>query len=80
LTTCPCRSSTGVPHISHFGRLFGIRPEVVAYDLHPEYLSTKYAVELPEVELVGVQHHHAHIASCLADNGEAGPVLGVAFR
>ena len=70
--------------IEHFGRLFDVRPEVVAHDLHPEYLSTKYARKLAEddpsgVELVGVQHHHAHIASCLADNREAGPVLGVAF-
>jgi hydrogenase maturation protein HypF len=47
--------------------------------LHPEYLSTKYAVDLADVGLVGVQHHHAHIASCLADNGAVGPVLGVAF-
>ncbi|MGH3722310.1 MAG: carbamoyltransferase HypF [Pseudonocardiaceae bacterium] len=65
--------------ITHFGRLFDVVPEVVAHDLHPEYLSTKYAVELADVELIGVQHHHAHIASCLADNGAAGPVLGVAF-
>jgi hydrogenase maturation protein HypF len=65
--------------IDHLGRLFDVRPEVVAHDLHPEYLSTKYAHGLDGVELVGVQHHHAHIASCLADNGEAGPVLGVAF-
>jgi hydrogenase maturation protein HypF len=65
--------------IEHFERLFDIKPEVVAHDLHPEYLSTKYALDLPGVELVGVQHHHAHIASCLADNGEDGPVLGVAF-
>ncbi len=65
--------------IAHFGRLFDVAPEVVAHDLHPEYLSTKYALERPDVELVGVQHHHAHIASCLADNGDAGPVLGVAF-
>jgi hydrogenase maturation protein HypF len=65
--------------IEHFGRLFDIVPEVVAHDLHPEYLSTKHALELPDVRLVGVQHHHAHIASCLADNGETGPVLGVAF-
>jgi hydrogenase maturation protein HypF len=64
--------------VEHFGRLFDVRPEVVAHDLHPEYLSTKYAVELDAV-LTGVQHHHAHIASCLADNGEAGPVIGVAF-
>jgi hydrogenase maturation protein HypF len=65
--------------IGHYRRLFGIEPEVVAYDLHPEYLSTKYALDLDGVDLAGVQHHHAHIASCLADNGEAGPVIGVAF-
>jgi hydrogenase maturation protein HypF len=65
--------------IAHFRRLFAIEPEVVAYDLHPEYLSSKYALELEGVELVGVQHHHAHIAACLADNLEAGPVIGVAF-
>lgn len=65
--------------IAHFERLFQITPEVVAHDLHPDYLSTKYAQELDEVELCGVQHHHAHVASCLADNGETGPVIGVAF-
>ncbi|HEY3880849.1 MAG TPA: carbamoyltransferase HypF, partial [Trebonia sp.] len=65
--------------IEHYRRLFDIVPEVVAYDLHPEYLSTKYALDLNDVELVGVQHHHAHIASCLADNGADGPVIGVAF-
>ena len=69
--------------IAHFRRLFDIDPQVVAHDLHPEYLSTKYALDLAEsgagVDLAGVQHHHAHIASCLADNGEDGPVIGVAF-
>jgi len=65
--------------IGHFRRLFDVTPEVVVHDLHPEYLSTKYALELDDVELVGVQHHHAHIASCLADNDEDGPVIGVAF-
>ena len=64
--------------IEHFRRLFDIDPEVVAHDLHPEYLSTKYALEL-DLPAEGVQHHHAHIASCLADNGEQGPVIGVAF-
>ncbi len=64
---------------THFGRLFDIEPVLVAHDLHPEYLSTKHAFAMPEVELVGVQHHHAHIAACLADNGEPGPVIGVAF-
>jgi hydrogenase maturation protein HypF len=65
--------------IEHFSRLFDVRPEIVAYDLHPEYLSTKYALQRDDVALLGVQHHHAHIASCLADNGERGPVIGVAF-
>jgi hydrogenase maturation protein HypF len=69
--------------IEHFRRLFDITPEVIAHDLHPDYLSTKYAQDLAEgdtgLELVGVQHHHAHIASCLADNGAEGPVIGVAF-
>jgi hydrogenase maturation protein HypF len=64
--------------IEHYRRLFDVAPAVVAHDLHPEYLSTKYALDL-DLPLVGVQHHHAHIASCLADNGVAGPVIGVAF-
>jgi hydrogenase maturation protein HypF len=65
--------------IEHFRRLFDLDPRVVAHDLHPEYLSTKYALELGDLELAGVQHHHAHIASCLADNDADGPVIGVAF-
>ena len=65
--------------IAHFQRLFDVRPEVVAFDLHPEYLSTKHALGLEGVARVGVQHHHAHVAACLADNGETGPVIGVAF-
>ncbi|WP_228563678.1 carbamoyltransferase HypF [Catenulispora rubra] len=64
--------------IEHFRRLFSVAPEVVVHDLHPEYLSTKYALEC-DAELLGVQHHHAHIASCLADNEVADPVIGVAF-
>ncbi len=64
--------------IEHFKRLFDVDPVLVAHDLHPGYLSTKYALE-QDVELLGVQHHHAHIAACLADNHEDGPVLGVAF-
>ena len=66
--------------IEHYCRLFDVTPEVVAHDLHPEYLSTKYALDLDGVHLVGVQHHHAHIASCLADNAYVdGPVVGLAF-
>jgi hydrogenase maturation protein HypF len=68
--------------IDHLRELFDIRPEVVAHDLHPEYLSTTYAIDRAAesgLDRVPVQHHHAHIASCLADNGVAGPVIGVAF-
>ncbi len=65
--------------LEHLMGLLDVRPKVVAHDLHPDYPSTRYALDLPGVELVGVQHHHAHIASCLADNGVPGPVIGVAF-
>jgi hydrogenase maturation protein HypF len=66
--------------IEHFKRLFNLSPEVIAYDLHPEYLSTKYALSLGEVEAkAGVQHHHAHVASCMADNRISGEVIGVAM-
>ena len=65
--------------IEHFERLFAVDPEVVAHDLHPEYLSTKYALERPGVELIGVQHHHAHLAAALAEHGERGPAVGAIF-
>jgi len=67
--------------ISLYKRLFHIQPEIIAHDLHPDYLATKYARELGEsgIKLIPVQHHHAHIASCLADNGLESPVIGVAF-
>jgi hydrogenase maturation protein HypF len=66
--------------IEHLTRLFAIEPEVVAYDLHPEYLSTKFALAHDEIQTkIGVQHHHAHIASCMADNGIDGEVIGVAM-
>jgi hydrogenase maturation protein HypF len=69
-----------VEGVEHFRRLFEIAPVLVAHDLHPDYLSTQYALGLDgEVELAGVQHHHAHIAACLAENGHPGPVLGLAL-
>ncbi len=58
--------------------MLGARPEVVAHDLHPEYMATKWAFE-QEAELVGVQHHHAHAAACLAEHGETGPALALVF-
>jgi len=65
--------------IERLQMLVGIRPEVIAHDLHPSYLSTVYALERPEMLKVGVQHHHAHVASAMAEHGLSGPVLGVAF-
>ena len=66
--------------IEHYQRLFHLQPEVIAHDLHPEYLSTKYANSREELQTrIGVQHHHAHVASCMADNGIDGEVIGVAM-
>jgi len=66
-----------------YKKLFRIQPEIVAYDMHPEYLSTKYARSLgdkhKELKLVPVQHHHAHIVSCMAENGVEDKVIGVSF-
>ncbi|MDY6907500.1 MAG: carbamoyltransferase HypF, partial [Chloroflexota bacterium] len=66
-----------------YQRLFRLQPQVIACDLHPDYLSTRYARERVErdqgLELVAVQHHHAHVVSCMVENGLEGPVIGVAF-
>jgi hydrogenase maturation protein HypF len=58
--------------------MLGVEPEVVAYDLHPAYLATGWALE-QDAETVGVQHHHAHAAACLAEGGEQGPALALVF-
>lgn len=92
--------------VAHFERLFAVTPEVVVHDLHPDYLSTSYALECGgeeadlapgqatpsgdverdlspssrgQIETIGVQHHHAHLAACLAEHGERGPAVGVIF-
>jgi hydrogenase maturation protein HypF len=67
--------------ISLYKRLFDITPEIIAHDYHPDYLSTRYARELGEkgAKTVAIQHHHAHIASCMADNKLSCPVIGVIF-
>lgn len=65
--------------IEHYRRLFEIEPEIVAHDLHPDYLSTKLAEKLDVSRRTGVQHHHAHVAACLAEHGAGGPAIGVAF-
>ncbi len=66
--------------VSHLERILDIRPEIVAHDLHPDYLSTRYALEARKTEKrMAVQHHHAHIVSCMAENRIQGPVIGLAF-
>jgi len=60
-------------------RLLDVTPAVVAHDLHPGYRSTAWAAALPGVERIAVQHHHAHLASCLADRGTDAPTIGVAW-
>jgi hydrogenase maturation protein HypF len=73
-------------HFEHtvelYKRLFRIEPEIITCDLHPEYLPSKYASRIAAktgLPLVPVQHHHAHIVSCMAENGVETPVIGVAF-
>jgi hydrogenase maturation protein HypF len=65
--------------IQRLERILEIQPEIVAYDLHPDYFSTKWALQQSGVKLVGVQHHHAHVASCMAENHLEGRVIGMAL-
>lgn len=67
--------------VEKFSELLGSRPEALACDMHPEYLSTKYARRRKDkIPVYEIQHHHAHIASCMAENGwTGGPVIGIAF-
>jgi hydrogenase maturation protein HypF len=65
--------------VTHFKALCRQDPAIVAHDLHPNYLSTRYAQGLTGVRLIGVQHHHAHVAACLAENRRTGPAIGVAL-
>jgi hydrogenase maturation protein HypF len=63
--------------IEHLRQLFEVEPKVVVCDLHPGYLSTRYAFSLPDVKVIQVQHHWAHIASVLIEHGLEGPVIGL---
>jgi hydrogenase maturation protein HypF len=70
--------------IAHYEALFRVNPDAIAYDLHPNYLATRYALERSErqgLPAFGVQHHHAHIVSCMAENSLPAdqPIIGVAF-
>ncbi|MFZ5857044.1 MAG: carbamoyltransferase HypF [Chloroflexota bacterium] len=70
--------------VEHFERLFRVKPVAIAHDLHPNYLATRYTLQRAEAEhlpTIAVQHHHAHIAACMAEHGLDGsrPVIGLAF-
>lgn len=65
--------------IAHLKKILKITPRLVAHDLHPDYLGTQYARNLPDVERIGIQHHHAHVVSCMAENRVSGPVIGLAL-
>jgi hydrogenase maturation protein HypF len=65
--------------LANLKKLLRIEPYAVAYDLHPRYLSSRFALALSGVEKIGVQHHHAHIVSCMAENGVRETVIGVAL-
>ncbi len=66
-----------------YRKLFRLDPRIVACDKHPDYLASRYAKEVQEkddsIRLIPVQHHHAHIVSCMVENAMTSPVLGVAF-
>jgi hydrogenase maturation protein HypF len=69
--------------VEHLSRILEVQPNIIAHDLHPEYLSTewaaRWALEHNGARLIGVQHHHAHIASCMAENHLDGRVIGFAL-
>ena len=65
--------------ISHMKKVIDIKPNIIAFDKHPDYLSRRYALKQKDKKLVEVQHHHAHIVSCMAENNIEGEVIGVAY-
>jgi len=69
--------------IGLYKKLFNVKPQIIAHDMHPDYMTTDYAGELvktdPQLSACAVQHHHAHIVSCMVENGVTQPVIGVAF-
>ena len=65
--------------IGEYQRLFGVEPAIVVHDKHPDYGSTRIAQQIDVQHIIAVQHHHAHVLSCVADREIPGPVLGIAF-
>jgi hydrogenase maturation protein HypF len=75
LETFDCFKTT----LEHLQRILEISPSVAVHDLHPDYLSTRYALSLEGLQVVPMQHHHAHVVSCMAENAFYGPAIGVAL-
>ena len=65
--------------VDHLQRILEIEPEIIACDMHPDYLSTRFAREQTKTPVIEVQHHHAHIVSCMAEHRLDGAVIGLAF-
>jgi hydrogenase maturation protein HypF len=65
--------------VEHLQRILEVEPKIIAYDLHPDYFSNRWALEKQDVKLIGVQHHHAHVAACMAENHLDGRVIGIAL-
>jgi hydrogenase maturation protein HypF len=65
--------------VDHLKRILEVEPEIIAFDMHPDYLSSQYAAEQQDVEKIKVQHHHAHIVSCMAEHQLGGQVIGLPF-
>jgi hydrogenase maturation protein HypF len=65
--------------VEHLQRILEVRPQLIAHDMHPDYFSTQWALARENVQLVPVQHHHAHIAACMAENHLDGKVIGIAL-
>jgi hydrogenase maturation protein HypF len=65
--------------VAHLQRILEVRPEIIACDMHPDYLSSQYAAEQQGIRKVEVQHHHAHIVSGMAENKLEGAVIGLSF-
>ncbi len=66
-----------IDSIEHLRKLFEVKPKIAVCDLHPGYMSTQYTLSIPDVKIIQVQHHWAHIASVLVEHGSEGPVIGI---
>ena len=65
--------------VAHLQRILEIQPEIIACDMHPDYLSSLFAREQTDTRVIEVQHHHAHVVSCMSEHKLEGTVIGLAF-